>query len=199
MKKKWIILLSFVAGILVTVLVPILVLATGVVNMGADVKPGLIERTLAPWARDRSVEKRTPTEKDPYAGNPAAIAVGFDHYRENCVMCHGAPGVTGAELSKGINPRAPSLGKGEDDTDGELFWVIKHGIRMTAMPAFGPTHTDEEIWKIVAFIRHLPDLTKEERDSLQAATGEQAHHHGGEANVPTDKVAQPVQPAPNNP
>jgi mono/diheme cytochrome c family protein len=182
MIKKWTLLLSFVAGILVTVLVPILVLATGAINMGADVKPGLIERTLAPWGRDRSMDKRSPTEKDPYAGNPAAIAVGFDHYRENCVMCHGAPGVAGAELSKGINPPAPSLGNGENGTpDGRLFWVIKHGIRMTAMPAFGPTHTDEEIWKIVAFIRHLPDLTKEERDSLQAATGEEAHHHGREA------------------
>ncbi len=182
MKNKWTIPLSFVAGILVTILVPILVLATGAVNMGADVKPGLVERTLAPWGRDRSVAKRAPTEKDPYLGNPAAIAVGFDHYRENCVMCHGAPGVAGAELSKGINPPAPSLGKGENDTpDGQLFWVIKHGIRMTAMPAFGPTHTDEEIWKIVAFIRHLPDLTKEERDSLQAATGEEPHHHVREA------------------
>lgn len=181
MNKKWSVALSFVAGILVTVLVPILVLAAGVVNMGADVNPGLLERTLAPWARDRSVEKRAPTEKDPDAGNPAAIGVGFDHYRENCVMCHGAPGVAGAELSKGINPPAPSLGNGENGTpDGELFWVIKHGIRMTAMPAFGPTHTDEEIWKIVAFIRHLPDLTKAERDSLKAVTGEEAHHHGGE-------------------
>jgi mono/diheme cytochrome c family protein len=85
------------------------------------------------------------------------------------------------ELSKGLNPPAPSLGKGENGTpDGELFWVIKHGIRMTAMPAFGPTHTDEEIWKIVTFLRHLPDLTKEERDSLQAATSGEAHHHEGE-------------------
>jgi mono/diheme cytochrome c family protein len=181
MKIRWIIALSFVAGILATVLVPALVLDSGVVNMGADAKPGLIERTLAPWARDRSVDKRATTEKDLYDGNPAAIAVGFDHYRENCVMCHGAPGVAGAELSKGLNPPAPPLGKGENGTpDGELFWVIKHGIRMTAMPAFGPTHTDEEIWKIVAFIRHLPDLTKEEQDSLQAATGGEAHHHGGE-------------------
>ena len=170
--------LSFVAGILVTILVPILLLASGVVNMGADVQPGFIERTLAPLGRDRSVEKRASTEKDPYAGNPTAIAAGFDHYRENCVMCHGAPGVAGAELSKGLNPPAPRLGNGEKGTpDGELFWVIKHGIRMTAMPAFGPTHTDEEIWKIVAFIRHLPDLTKAERDSLQAATGGEAHHH----------------------
>jgi len=155
MKNKWMILLSFVAGILVTLLVPILILATGAINMGADVKPGLIERTLAPWGRDCSVETRAPKEKNPYADDSTAIATGLDHYRENCVMCHGAPGVAGTELSKGINPPAPSLGKEGDDTpDGELFWVIKHGIRMTAMPAFGPPHTDEEIWKLVAFIRH---------------------------------------------
>ena len=167
MKNKWLILLSFVAGVLVSLVVPILVLATGAINVGADVKPGLIERTLAPWARDRSVAMRAPNEKNPFAGDPAAIAVGLDHYRENCVICHGAPGVAGAELSKGLNPPAPSLDEDENDTpDGELFWVIKHGIRMTPMPAFGPTHTDEEIWKIVAFIRHLPDLTAQERDSL---------------------------------
>ena len=181
MKKKWMISLSFVAGILVSILVPILVLATGAINVGADVKPGLIERTLAPWGRDRSVANRAPNEKNPFAGDPAAIATGLDHYRENCVMCHGAPGVAGAELSKGLNPPAPSLGEEENDTpDGELFWVIKHGIRMTPMPAFGPTHTDAEIWKIVAFIRHLPDLTAQERDSLGAATGEESHHHGRE-------------------
>jgi mono/diheme cytochrome c family protein len=176
--------LGFVVGILVTLLVPILILATGAVNTGADVKPGLVERTLAPWGRDRSVEKRAPKEKNPYAADPAAITTGFDHYRENCVMCHGAPGVAGAELSKGLNPPAPLLGKGENDTpDGELFWVIKHGIRMTPMPAFGPTHTDEEIWKIVAFIRHLPNLSPQERDSLREATGEDEHHHGGETEV----------------
>jgi mono/diheme cytochrome c family protein len=188
MKSKWMMILSFLAGILVTFLVPILVLAMGAINMGADVKPGLIEKTLAPWAVDRSVGKRAPKEKNPYAGDPAAIATGLDHYRENCVMCHGAPGVAGTELSKGINPPAPSLGKEENDTpDGELFWVIKHGIRMTAMPAFGPTHTDKEIWDIVAFVRHLPDLSVQEQDLLRAATDEEALHHGGETNTPPAK------------
>ena len=179
---------SFVAGILVALLVPLLVLAMGAINMGADVKPGLIERTLAPWAVDRSVGKRAPKEKNPYVGDPTTIATGLDHYRENCVICHGSPDVAGAELSKGINPPAPALGKEGDDTpDGELFWVIKHGIRMTAMPAFGPTHTDEEIWKIVAFIHHLPDLTAREQDSLRAVTGEEAHHHTTETNAPPAK------------
>lgn len=200
MKNKWTIPLSFVAGILITLLVPILLLAMGAINMGADVKPGLIERTLAPWGRDRSVAKRAPNEKNSYAGDRAAIAAGLDYYRENCLMCHGAPDVAGAALSKGLNPPAPSLGKEENDTpDGELFWVIKHGIRMTPMPAFGPTHTDEEIWKIVAFVRHLPDLTEQERASLLAATGEGAHHHGGGTNGLSEKAVQPVQPARGNP
>lgn len=195
MKNKWIMLLSFAAGILVCLLAPILLLAVGAINMGADVKPGLIERTLAPWAVDRSVEKHAPKEKNPYAGDLAAIVTGLDHYRENCLMCHGASDVAGAELSKGINPPAPSLDKIVNDTpDGELFWVIKHGIRMTAMPAFGPTHTDEEIWHTVAFIRHLPDLTAQERDSLRSVTGEEAHHHAGETNAVPDKAGQPVQP-----
>ena len=196
MKNKWMMPLSFVSGILATLLLPILVLATGAINIGADVKSGLIERTLAPWGRDRSMAKRAPKEKSPYAGDPASIAMGFDHYRANCVVCHGAPGVAGAELSKGLNPPAPSLGKEENDTpDGELFWVIKHGIRMTPMPAFGPTHTDEASWKIVAVIRHLPDLTAQERDTLRASTAEETHHHGGETNGLPQKTMQPARPA----
>ena len=184
MRNKWIIPLSFVAGILVTLFVPILVLALGAINMGADVKPGFIERTLAPWGLDQSVAKRAPKEKNPYANDLVAIATGLDHYRENCVICHGAPGVAGAELSRGLNPPAPSLGNEVNDTpDGELFWFIKHGIRMTAMPAFGSTHSDEEIWKIVAFIHHLPNLTASERDSLQAVIGKEAHHHTAKTNA----------------
>jgi mono/diheme cytochrome c family protein len=87
--------------------------------------------------------------------------------------------VAATEVAKGLNPPAPSLGSEEDDTpDGELFWVTKHGIRLTAMPAFGSTHTDEEIWKIVAFMRHLPELTAEEKDSLREAPETEGHHHG---------------------
>lgn len=161
----------------------------GAINMGADVKPGLIERSIGLWARDQSVGKRAPRGKGLYNGDLAAIATGLDHYRENCVMCHGAPGVAAADLSKGINPSTPLLDEEENHrSDGELFRVVKHGIRMTAMPAFGPTHTDEEIWKIVACMRHLPDLTALEGNSLRAATGEEAPlHHEVETNVPPVK------------
>ena len=185
MKKRWIILSGFVVGILFCSLVPLLLLATSAINMGADMTPGLMERTLAPWALDVSVEKRAPKTENPYAGNPTAIATGFGLYRGNCVICHGAPGVSGANLSMGIQPPAPLLGyKGDDTPDGQLFWFTRHGIRMTAMPAFGPTLTDVQIWKIVAFIRHMPDLTAQERDSLQAATAEDAPPAGAETQAP---------------
>ncbi|NQU74775.1 MAG: hypothetical protein HQ546_00505 [Planctomycetes bacterium] len=125
MKNKWMILLSFAGGVLLTLLLTLLILAMGVINMGTDVKPGLIERTIAPWVFYRSEEKRAPKEKNPYVGAPAAIATGRDHYRENCIISNEAPDLAGAELSKGLNPPAPSLGKREDDTpDEELFWVI---------------------------------------------------------------------------
>ena len=114
-------------------------------------------------------------------------------------MCHGAPDVDAAELSKGLNPRAPKTLADSDLSDGKLFWIVKHGIRMTPMPAFGPTHSDEEIWKIVAFVRHLSKLTPQERDSLRAATSEEEHHHGVETNAAPEKPGQPIEPAHGNP
>jgi len=167
MKSKSTIPLTIAATIVVVLLVPLLILATGVINMGADQAPGLVERTLAPWAVDRSIAFRVSEQKNPYTDDAKAIAEGLDHYHVNCVMCHGAPGVDPFDLAKGLNPSAPSLND-TDLSDGELFWVIKHGIRMTPMPAFGPTHSDDDIWKIAAFIRHLPHLTDKERDTLRA-------------------------------
>ena len=167
MKSKWTIPLTVVATVLVLIIAPLLVLATGAIDMGADVKPGLVERTLAPWALDRSLDRRASDQKNPYADNAKAIAEGLDHYHVNCVMCHGAPGVDPYDLAKGLNPSAPSLND-TDMSDGELFWVIKHGIRMTPMPAFGPTQSDDDIWKIAAFVRHLPHLTDKERDALRS-------------------------------
>jgi mono/diheme cytochrome c family protein len=178
-RNRWTVLLIVLAALACVVVVAcvaaILVLATGSLSVAADEMPGLIERTLAPWGRDRSVQNHAPKVKNPFAGDPAAIAAGLDHYRENCLMCHGAPGVPISDLSKGLNPPAPSLGRGQSDTpDGELFWVTKHGIRLTSMPAFGWTHSDEEIWKIVAFLRHLPELTAEEKKFLRKGSGAEA-------------------------
>jgi mono/diheme cytochrome c family protein len=81
------------------------------------------------------------------------IAEGFGHYNEMCVICHGAPGIEPSEMTKGLYPEPPRFYKSDDmpETD-EAFWIIKYGIKLTSMPAFAPTHTDNNIWAITAFM-----------------------------------------------
>jgi mono/diheme cytochrome c family protein len=171
-------LAGFVLGVVVCVGVPLLALRLGLVDMSAAPEPSSIESFVGNLAYDSWIEHAAPRQRNPFDDNPAAIAVGLDHYRENCVGCHGAPGVEPDELAKGLHPRAPELWKDSEEMgDGELFWTIRQGVRMTGMPAFAPTHSDEEIWKIVTFIRHLPHLTPEEKEKLRSVTEEEAHHH----------------------
>lgn len=179
MRTRVKLLLSFILGVIVTLLVPLLVLATGLINMGAANRPGMIEEKLATFALERSMHHRAPRTRNPRGSEPAAIAGGFEHYRDNCLLCHGAPGADTAELAKGLNPPAPALSDPDTQamTDGELFWTIKFGIRMTGMPGFGPTHSDDEIWQIVSFVRQLPHLSPAEKGKLHAVTGGEGEHH----------------------
>ena len=85
-------------------------------------------------------------------------------------MCHGAPGQEPAEIAKGLWPETPDLKKAVPDwTPGELFWITKNGIKFTAMPAWGPTHDDDKIWDIVAFLERLPSVSPSEYQQLQAS------------------------------
>lgn len=159
---------GLVAGVVLLALAAGLVIASGVMSVGATSPPGDLEKKLATFAVDRSVARRAPRRPNPTAPTAENRAAGLVHYKSMCVTCHGAPGVDPSEIGEGLNPPAPdlTLPKVQARTDGELFWIVQNGLRMTAMPAFGPTHRDEEIWKIVAFLRHLPELTKEEEKAL---------------------------------
>jgi hypothetical protein len=103
-----------------------------------------------------------------------------------CVACHGAPGKERDEVGRGLMPQPPALAKTAPTwSNGELFWILKHGVKMTGMPAFGPTHSDERLWSMVAFLRRLPNLTPEQYYQLEqtvASTGEHSHesNHGHE-------------------
>ena len=149
------------------------VIWAGLFNTTAMVPPGALERRVAGFALDRSVHRRAPKAGNPLKPDPEVLRGGLGHYKAMCVTCHGAPGVDASEAGEGLNPAAPDLssGKVQKRTDGELFWLVQGGIRMTGMPAFGPTHSDEEIWKIVAFVRRLPALSPEEERELKAEGG----------------------------
>lgn len=92
------------------------------------------------------------------------VVLGFKHYNEMCISCHAAPGLNRNEMAEGLYPKPPQLYKhAEEDDAQEFFWIIKNGIKMTSMPAFKPTHNDQEIWAITAFItQKLPNMTPDE-------------------------------------
>jgi mono/diheme cytochrome c family protein len=178
--------MKFLAGILTGLILLAVgaaaVAYTGVFDVSASRPPSGLEKRVAGFALDHSVAKRAPKGENPLAKSPDAARVGMAHYREMCVFCHGAPGVDASEAGEGLNPPAPDLTgkKTQARTDGELFWIVQNGIRMTGMPAFGSTHKDEELWKMVAFLRHLPSLTPEEEKALKSAAAdggaEESHH-----------------------
>lgn len=105
----------------------------------------------------------------PPLADPALLRMGFGHYDEMCVSCHGAPGIKPDEISEGLWPKAPDLTKPSRWSEAELFWIIKNGIKFTAMPAWGPTHNDHMIWAMVAFVEKLPQTTPAQYQLMKAA------------------------------
>ena len=201
--------MKFFAGVVVTVLVVLaiggFIFATGRFNVAATAPPDVADK-VAPWVLDKSIKRGAKSVTDPVSKDTNAVALGLSHYRENCLPCHGAPGVEPAEFHEGMNPAPPEI-ESEDlqhASDAELFWVIKNGIRMTGMPAFGGNHSDEEIRHIVAFVRHTPQLTDAERQALKtgageehhhdAGAGEEAHSHGGASPAPSPAPAASASP-----
>lgn len=179
------ILFGMILGLAATALGAWAYLVTGSFNVAATVPPGPTEKKLAQFVLDRSVARRAPRATNPVAPSAEVRRNGLEHYRHMCVTCHGAPGVDASEAGAGLNPAPPdlTLERVQKRTDGELFWLTQNGIRMTGMPGFGPTHDDTEIWKIVAFLRRLPELTAEEQAALRKGPGDaaeteaQPHHH----------------------
>jgi len=99
------------------------------------------------------------------------IAEGMAHYADHCATCHANDGSGKTEMGQGLYPRAPDmrLPPTQDLSDGELFYVIEHGIRFTGMPGWGTGTATGELasWQLVHFMRHLPNLTPAELDAMK--------------------------------
>jgi mono/diheme cytochrome c family protein len=187
-------LLGVVFGILLVGAGAAAIVYTGSFNTSAEIPPGRMEKRIATLALNKSVERRAPNRKNPLPATPENLRGGLAHYRENCLVCHGAPGVDPGEIGQGLNPGAPdlTLPRVQARTDGQLYWLVDEGIRMTGMPAFGPTHGENELWQIVAFLRHLPEITAEETTQLKGETEAAEHHH--EESPPSTKPAHSHAP-----
>jgi mono/diheme cytochrome c family protein len=131
----------------------------GVYNVGADAPHSSLVSGTLEQLRERSIANYARQVRLPADLNdPKRVAAGAALYNEMCTGCHLGPGLERSELSQGLYPSAPEFAQGDDLTPSEQFWVIKHGVKFTAMPAWGKTHDDQLIWDMVAFIRQLPKM-----------------------------------------
>lgn len=135
------------------------------------------------WAFDttfhNSVQRRATTALAPETITPAMIERGARHYEAMCRHCHAAPGVERSEWAGGMRPRPPHLAEAAPHWAlEEVYWLVKHGVRMTGMPAFGPTHDEQTLWSMAAFVKELPAMTPERYAAL-AGSGGGHDAHGG--------------------
>lgn len=160
---------------------------SGVYNVAATHKDSALVHWVLHTTMENSVERHAEDIKQPtkfVLSDPKTIEIGFRHYNEMCIICHGAPGIEPGEAHAGLNPQPPALEEhAKEMSPAELFWVIKNGVRMTGMPAWGPTHSDDKIWAMVAFLKALPDITPAQYKAMQTAAsktpadGDHDHAH----------------------
>jgi mono/diheme cytochrome c family protein len=137
-----------------------LLIYAGAYNIAADAPHTGPVYWLLNTVRERSIAVRSGDVTVPSdLASQKRISAGAGLYNEMCAGCHLGPGLERTEISQGLYPRAPELAKGAGLSPAEEFWVIKHGIKMTGMAAWGPTHNDTLIWDMVAFLQKLPGLS----------------------------------------
>lgn len=153
-------------------------------NVAADEPHWDVTHRLLELARKRSVAARARSiDAPPALRDPALVALGAGHYVEMCVDCHLGPGIESTELRDGMYPRPPNLAAHRAPRNAaETFWIIKHGLKMTGMPAWGITHDDHDIWGLVAFLGELPTLSAEEF-AMIASAPDAPHTHAAGAHV----------------
>ncbi len=179
------VIVTLVAVFVVLAALLLAVVYTGAYDVAADSPHTRLTRWALSTTMDNSVERQAAGIEAPDLSEPARLREGAAHYKENCEVCHVGPGVEESEIHKGLNPHAPELVRSADDwSPSELFWITKHGIKMSGMPAFGRTHSDEEIWNIVAFVQELPKMSAARYAELTAGAEEQHHEEGEEGMAP---------------
>ncbi len=159
---------------------------SGIYNVAATVPHWKVTHLFLEEVRERSISTHSRGIIVPPLKEPKFMDTGFKNYHAMCRLCHGTPGYSQTEIAKGLYPPPPDLTKEEsvkDRNGAELYWVIRNGIKMTGMPAFGPTHSEDELWGIVAFLKKLPSLKPEEYKAMVKAAGlhrerEDDHSHG---------------------
>lgn len=162
---------------------------SGLYNIGADDHHWNVTFNALQTVRDRSIHARSKDIKVPNLDDPQVLLKGAGQYAAMCTGCHLRPGLENSELRTGLYPQPPPLLDKTKMDPQDAFWVVKHGIKMTGMPAWGYTHDDMTIWSMVAFLEKLPGMTPARYKAIVAkappdedmdmdSEGGHSHSHG---------------------
>ncbi|MDR5751302.1 MULTISPECIES: cytochrome c [unclassified Caballeronia] len=167
---------------------------SGSYNVGADAPHWPLTYRILQTFRSRSVDAHAKGIAPPNLEDPQLILKGAGQYASMCVKCHLAPGVKDSELAPGLYPHPPELAKADLDPRS-TFWVIKHGLKMSAMPAWGLSHDDETIWSMVAFVRKLPKMSPQEYKDMVAKAPPDEEMEGMKNMQGMESMHDPAQDA----
>ena len=141
------------------------------VGFTARAEPSSLESRVMGAARHWAVPTSARSQLNPTPPTDATVREGMEHWADHCAMCHGNNGDGKTEIGKSLYPPAPDMRdrRTQDLSDGELFYIIERGVPFTGMPAWGTgmTEGERESWRLVRFIRHLPQLTDKELTAME--------------------------------
>jgi mono/diheme cytochrome c family protein len=168
--------------IVAVVAVAVIVAAWFISGMGfsAQDEPTAAEVFLARTARSLATPRAASDMLNPVSSSDEVLGEAMAHFADHCAFCHANDGSGDTPIGKGLYPKPPDMRQPQTQnlTDGELFYIIHNGVRLTGMPAFGqgtPPDQDLDSWKLVHFIRHLPSITAEELEKMKAMNPKGTH------------------------
>lgn len=137
------------------------IVSLGFMPANADATPPKLEKWVARKALHAAIDRLAPKGDNPLTLTDENMVAGIKLYAADCAVCHGASDGKASHIAAGLYQRAPQLAKHgvEDDEDGENYWKVSHGIRLTGMPGFSKSLSEDEIWKLALFLKHMDKLT----------------------------------------
>ena len=194
--------IGFVAVLTLAVIIAWLWLKIGTEGFSTRAEPSAFERFAATTARKLALPEQAKRSRNPVPYTDEALKQARAHWADHCAYCHGNDGSGNTEVGRNLYPKPPDLRASitQSLSDGELYFAINRGIRLTGMPAWGePGDDDEDSWKLVHFIRHLPKMTDQEAAAMKQLNPESCMEREEERreqeflNGDTDKT-MPTQP-----
>lgn len=180
-------------SILLVLALFVVFLRSGAYDVAADEPHWALTRAAMERLRTASIERRSAHIEVPPLGDAALVTSGAGNYDAMCAGCHLKPGVEATEMSRGLYPAPPNLATRPLENPAAAFWVVKHGIKMSGMPAWGQSMEDEYVWGLVAFLKELPGLSPDRYRELVEASG--GHEHGGtESGTETEESGHDDSP-----